>query len=150
MSDQDYQIRCAQWPADDTLIQSVRRQVFVIEQGIPEVLEWDGLDPGCVHLLATSDGHPIGTIRLQSDGHIGRMAVLSTYRHQGIGTALMKSMLDIAAEQGLPDLYLDSQTAAIDFYKRFGFMPQGPEFSEAGIPHQRMIYSVQLATKTVD
>ena len=43
----------------------VREAVFVQEQRVPLELEWDALDPQCVHVLARdAAGNPIGTGRL--------------------------------------------------------------------------------------
>ena len=38
----------------------------------------------------------------------------------------------------MTDLALNAQTTACDFYRRFGFIADGPEFIEAGLPHQAM------------
>ena len=59
-------------------LRAVREAVFVQEQGVPLELEWDALDPLCVHVLARDDRRPrpIGTGRLTPEHKIGRMAVL--------------------------------------------------------------------------
>jgi predicted GNAT family N-acyltransferase len=113
--------------------------VFVRELGIPADQEWDGLDPECAHLLAYDmDGNPIGTARMQADGHIGRMAVLPDWRGRGVGSALLLMLIELAAAHGLDEVFLNAQTAAADFYHRHGFIASGEEFSAAGIPHIRM------------
>ena len=56
---------------------AIRHKVFVGEQNVPVELEIDGLDDEAKHALAFVDGVPIGTGRILSDGHIGRVAVLS-------------------------------------------------------------------------
>jgi predicted GNAT family N-acyltransferase len=43
-----------------------------------------------------------------------------------------------AAQRGMRRLALSAQTHAVDFYARFGFVPEGPEYQEAGLPHQAM------------
>ena len=40
------------------------------------------------------------------------------------------------------DLALHAQTHASGFYRRFGFVEEGPEFMEAGIPHRTMVRSL--------
>lgn len=137
-------IKTAAWPDDQDLIQSVRKQVFVLEQGIEASLEWDGRDAQCQHLLAlTPAGVAVGTVRLQADGHIGRLAVISQYRNQGIGTALLQYLLRMTEKQGMTHLYLHAQVSAISFYTRFGFYNQGSQFMQAGLSHQPMVYSVR-------
>lgn len=141
---QPVKIKIAAWPDDQELIQSVRKQVFVLEQGIEASLEWDGRDAQCQHLLAlTPAGDAAGTVRLQADGHIGRLAVISRYRKRGIATALLNYLLRMTAKQGMTHLYLHAQITAISFYEAFGFNNQGSQFMEAGLLHQPMVYSVR-------
>ncbi|HHH40023.1 MAG TPA: GNAT family N-acetyltransferase [Sedimenticola sp.] len=117
----------------------VRTRVFIEEQGVPPELEQDDLDPGARHLLAEdSAGRPIGTLRILDGGQIGRMAVLPAWRRHGVGSALMHTALARLARPGSPRPFLNAQTRAIPFYRRFGFVVVGPEFMEAGIPHRRM------------
>jgi len=132
-------VRLADWGADAPLLRAVREAVFMIEQGVPAELEWDGLDPDCAHALALSArGEAIGAARLTPDGHIGRMAVLAPWRGQGVGRALLEAMLSEARRRGFPQVALNAQTHAQGFYQRFGFARQGDEFPDAGIPHVRM------------
>jgi predicted GNAT family N-acyltransferase len=80
----------------------------------------------------------IGTGRLLPDGHIGRMAVLADWRGKGVGRALLERLLEEARLQSCA-LALHAQTHASGFYRRFGFVEEGPEFMEAGIPHRTMV-----------
>lgn len=117
----------------------VRETVFVAEQGVPAEMEYDRWDPNSLHALARGPaGEPIGTGRLLPDGHIGRMAVLKDWRNQGVGTMLLLHLMDAARKHGIEHLALNAQITAEDFYRRFGFVREGAEFTEAGIPHVRM------------
>ncbi len=118
----------------------IREQVFIKEQGVPSDLEWDGLDQDAIHLLAvvTPSQQAVGTVRILNDGHIGRMAVLDEWRNQGIGRQLLKQIIDVAHQLGLKQVFLAAQTTAIDFYTRYGFVPEGEEFMDAGIAHRNM------------
>jgi len=117
----------------------VRRRVFIDEQGVPEELEWDAEDENADHVLAiTSDGKPIGTGRLKRDCYVGRMAVLEPWRGRGVGGSILEKLLAIARERGCTAVRLHAQTHALGFYARFGFVPEGEEFEEAGIPHYLM------------
>ncbi|MEO5699756.1 MAG: GNAT family N-acetyltransferase [Casimicrobiaceae bacterium] len=134
-----FAVRTARWPEDADLLQSLRHDVFVVEQGVPATLEWDGIDARCVHALAVaSDGTAVGCGRLLPDGHIGRMAVLRPWRGRGVGGALLVHLVDLARHRGESSVVLNAQTHAVDFYRRHGFVPLGPTFMEAGIPHQAM------------
>ena len=91
MSEPNFRVRLADWERDRGILEAIRRQVFVLEQQVPEELEWDGRDAQSVHVMAeTLSAKPIGTARLLTDGHIGRMAVLKPWRGQGAGTAITR------------------------------------------------------------
>ena len=127
------------WPQDRARIERVRRAVFIEEQGIPEADEWDDSDPLCWHLLVLGANRDVvGTGRLDPAGKIGRVAVLPQYRGTGAGAAIVSRLVDLAAAQGLTQVYLNAQASALGFYERLGFRAEGPEFDEVGIPHRRM------------
>jgi len=134
-----FRVRRADWERDHEYLRRVREAVFVREQNVPSALEWDGSDAGCLHVLAEdSAGTPIGTGRLLSDGHIGRMAVLATWRRCGVGSAILTELLRWATEQGMTELVLNAQAHALGFYQRHGFSAEGDVFLDAGIDHLRM------------
>lgn len=136
------------WPVHSELIRKLREIVFVLEQGVSRKIEWDGQDHLCQHAIAlTAENEIVGTGRIQPDGHIGRIAVLSSWRGQGVGAALLEVLISLAQDANHEQIYLNSQTHAINFYQRFGFIPQGPVFMEAGIPHQRMELLIDLTSK---
>lgn len=129
----------ADWRNDQAAIRSVRHAVFVIEQGIPAALEWDGLDADCRHIIARSArGEAVATGRLAPDGRIGRMAVLPAWRRRGVGHALLAQLLQLAGSRGLGFVYLHAQLASAGFYQREGFQQSGVPFELAGIAHVNM------------
>jgi muramoyltetrapeptide carboxypeptidase len=135
-----FAVRLAEWPADERVLRALRHQVFVVEQHVPESVEWDGLDAECRHALAEdADGRAIGCGRLLPDGHIGRMAVVPAWRGQGVGVALLDALVALAGEVGHRRVALNAQTHAMAFYARCGFAPCGAEYEEAGIPHRAMV-----------
>jgi predicted GNAT family N-acyltransferase len=143
----DYVTALATWAQDRVQIQRVRRTVFIEEQQIAERDEWDDLDPVAAHVLvfdhaAAQKRDAVGTGRLEPTGKIGRVAVLPQYRGTGAGVAVMRRLMDLAAERGFTEVYLNAQRSAAGFYERLGFRTDGPEFDEVGIPHQRMRRSV--------
>jgi predicted GNAT family N-acyltransferase len=125
----------ATWTADRGMLERVRREVFVLEQGIPESAEWDPEDATSVHVLATLNREPVGTGRLNRAGKIGRIAVLPAQRGRGIGTM---SLLHEARRLGIREPCLHAQVQAVPFYEKLGFERKGEVFDEAGIPHVRM------------
>lgn len=136
---QGFRLRLADWERDEAALREVRTRVFVEEQAVPEEEEWDGLDPECVHAVAeTAADGVVATGRLHPSGKIGRMAVMAPWRGRGVGAAILRRLLEEAARQDLPEVYLNAQVPVLGFYARFGFVAEGEEFEEAGIPHRLM------------
>lgn len=134
-----FSVRAAVWSRDEPAIARIRRQVFIEEQAVPEVMEWEVRDSECDWFVAQDKaGEVVGICRLTPDAHIGRMAVLPAWRRRGVGSALLQAALGAARQQGLRQVALHAQVHAVAFYGRFGFKPSGPEFDEAGIPHRLM------------
>lgn len=138
-SDDAFRIEAIDYAGGVDDLRAVREPVFVQEQQVPIELEWDELDPLCVHMIARDTaGKPIGTGRLTPEHKIGRMAVLPEWRGRGVGDALLLALIDEAAQRRWPELCLHSQASAIGFYVKHGFVPYGERFMEAGIEHQSM------------
>lgn len=130
------------WDTHAAALMAIREQVFIDEQGVPRELEHDEYDITALHLLAKIDqAIPVGTARLLEDGHIGRMAVIRAWRGQGIGSALLRELVTIAAKRGQSQPFLHAQCAAMPFYERLGFRADGPVFMDAGIAHRLMRYT---------
>lgn len=139
----------ASYPADIDKLRAVREPVFVVEQRCPIEEEWDALDPVSYHALVLNDrGEPVATGRLTPEHTIGRMAVLADYRGSGTGAMLMERLIARARELGYPELALSSQTHAIPFYERFGFVAEGAEYLDANIPHRMMRRPLPPASPT--
>jgi predicted GNAT family N-acyltransferase len=132
-------VREVAWHTHRVELQAIRRAVFVEEQHVPEELEWDEADARCRHVLAfAAAGEAVGTGRLLPDGHIGRMAVLASWRGRGAGSAILEFLLTLARRQQFDVVQLHAQTHALGFYAKHGFAIAGDEFMEAGIPHRPM------------
>ena len=123
-------------------IHGIRSQVFQQEQNVEPDLDFDGLDDFTPHLIAYCEDEPVGTARMRTlDSHsikLERMAVLSAYRGQGIGKALVQAAIAFADAQSIPEIRLHAQVHAKEFYKKLGFESYGEEFNDAGIAHVAM------------
>ena len=109
---------------------------------MPIHIEMDGLDSIAWHFLAsTTAGKTIGCSRLLPSGKIGRLAVLRSYRGEGVGTALLKETVRFGTAALKSKLYLHAQSYAKDFYEVNGFSSIGAPFLEADIEHIKMIYN---------
>lgn len=117
----------------------IRFEVFVREQGVPREIELDENDAVSLHAVAfDAEAGAVATGRLLPDGHIGRMAVLASWRGKGIGSALLQALMRAARERSLSELALSAQTHAVAFYHAHGFRAEGEIYEEAGIAHLAM------------
>ncbi|HZK39518.1 MAG TPA: GNAT family N-acetyltransferase [Clostridia bacterium] len=119
----------------------IRKAVFVDEQNIPIENEMDGLDAKCFHIVLYDDAAPIGSGRLyinHDSARLGRVAVLQNERGKGYATLICKALIDIAKRENAKRITLDSQSYVVPLYKKLGFISEGDEFLEEGIPHFKM------------
>ena len=127
------------WEEAQPVAGPLRFAIFVGEQKVPPGIELDDLDASCVHAVAYDvDGKAIGTGRLLSDGHIGRMAVVVEWRRRGIGAQILEALINEARKRGHKEVILAAQLRAAEFYRRAGFAVEGKIYEEAGIIHQDM------------
>lgn len=138
-SESTAQVRVARWDADEETLQRIRSAVFVLEQGVPRSIEWDGKDSEAGHVIAELDGEPVGCGRLLPEGRIGRLAVLEAYRGRGLGRLMLDALISEARKTGMAGVHLHAQANAIDFYEKAGFVAEGERFLEADIEHQNML-----------
>jgi predicted GNAT family N-acyltransferase len=122
----------------------IRHRVFVEEQGVPAALEADGKDAEASHFLALLDGQPAGAGRLRVQGRyakLERIATLAEHRGLGIGRRITEAMRDRALRAHPGSIpFLHAQGSAVGFYRKLGWVMEGPVFHEAGIPHQAMVF----------
>lgn len=118
---------------------TVRRAVFIDEQGYTEEEEFDEIDLSVPHLVLFDGETPVATGRLilSLDGtaKLGRIAVLKSYRGRHLGAEVVKELLSKAKESGAKRAYVSAQVYAVPFYNRFGFKEYGSEYLDGRIPH---------------
>ena len=120
---------------------TVRREVFVWEQHVPEALEHDDYDVTATHFVAIVDGEVAGTLRVifsPEHAKIGRVAVRQPFRGRGIAKAMLLEAMVFARAEGQPRFYLTAQTDKLGLYEKLGFTAFGDEFDDAGMPHLAM------------
>jgi len=131
-------IKIVQTPEEFDRCFGIRTTVFVEEQEVPLELEMDEYDAIATHFLLRDGETPLATARLL-DKHglakIGRVAVLKEARGRGLGLLLMQAVIEEAKRRGFTESVLDAQTYAVPFYARLGYVAEGAEFDDAGIPH---------------
>lgn len=133
------------WHSHKETLRRIRETVFIVEQQVPREIEWDGADDTASHFLVIDEaGQALGCARLLPSGQIGRMAVLAEHRGRGLGQRLLSEAVAEAKRQGMSSVHLHAQTHAAGFYRKAGFLPQGGEFLEAGMPHQAMALELPI------
>lgn len=130
----------------------VRRRVFAIEQGAPDLRVHDPDDARSLNALAwfypsLDDDYrvPVGTGRLTLSPFRGGtalvawVATLPEFRGNQIGREVMQFLLRASDAAGARQVTLAAQAPAEHFYRRLGFITDGPRYDVRGIPHVRMV-----------
>lgn len=122
----------------------LRVEVFVVEQACPYP-ELDGRDllAETRHFwLESADGQVVSTLRLMEEHpggekafRIGRVCTNRAERGRGHTARLMQAAL---AEVGDYPCHINAQTYLEEMYSRHGFVRDGEEFLDDGIPHVPM------------
>lgn len=140
------QIKPVESEAEWEQAKAIRRRVFIEEQDCPPEEEWDGFDAVSRHVLGLVDDTPVATARWRTVPYeealvakLERFAVLPAHRGQGYGRQLVRYLLRDAHRAGFDTFLLHAQAHLEDFYASFGFERVGAPFSEAGIPHVKMV-----------
>jgi ElaA protein len=129
-------------------ILALRSAVFVVEQSCV-YLDPDGrdLEPNARQVWIERDGEIVAALRLVIDPandsadtsgapiRIGRVATRADCRGAGFAAALVRRALQLCEGRVV---VLSAQTYLADWYGRFGFVVDGPEFLDDGIPHLPM------------
>ncbi|GAA1605647.1 GNAT family N-acetyltransferase [Actinoplanes couchii] len=122
-------------------ILKLRSEVFVVEQECA-YLDPDGRDsePGTRHLWFERDGKIRAYLRILSDAEgverIGRVVTAAEARGAGLGARLLTEAITVIGNR--PSI-LDAQAHLSGFYGKFGYVVNGAEYVEDGIPHVPMI-----------
>jgi ElaA protein len=126
-------------------IMQVRNDVFVYEQHC-YYQDLDDKDQACIHVLGRNEQQKlVAYCRILPPGltyptnSIGRVLVISAYRKQQLGRALMQKTLDyILSTYGKVPLTIEAQLYLQAFYESLGFVRTSDVFDDAGIDHVEM------------
>jgi N-acetylglutamate synthase-like GNAT family acetyltransferase len=150
---------------DLTEVFSVRRKVFVEEQGITEEMEFDALDEASIHAIVynneaeevnstnnkKSNGKKaVATGRIIYDGvncTIEKIGVLEDYRGRLYGDFTVRMLLNKAFTSGINEVFLHTQINTEGFFQKIGFHKVGANFSENGKSCCKMIIYTQDINK---
>lgn len=125
----------------------LRLSVFVVEQNCP-YQDADGKDLKSFHLWGERNRNMIAYARIlppnisYKEVSIGRVVTSQKARRTGAGKAVMeKSMEFIKKEFGNVPVRIGAQVYLQKFYEGFGFVREGNEYMEDGIPHIIMLFT---------
>jgi predicted GNAT family N-acyltransferase len=138
-----YTVRYASTEADRDAAYALRREVFEVEQNVPRPLDRDALDHQANHVVAFDEkGRCVGTGRfVRRDNRvvqIGRMAVAADHRRFGVGAMVIEALERMAVLRGIAEVVLHAQLPSVKFFEHRGYLKEGEEFKEEGVPHVRM------------
>ena len=125
---------------------NLRIAVFVVEQNCP-YQDADGKDLRSRHVMGIRNGELVAYSRIVLPGvsykevSIGRVVTSPAARRTGAGKILMKKNMEfIQKEFGTVPVRIGAQLYLQKFYESFGFVREGEEYLEDGIPHIIMLY----------
>ncbi len=138
-----YVVRFATSGADHDAAYDLRRAVFEVEQNVPRPLDRDAYDNNADHVVVfDDDGRCVGTGRVvrvdNRTCQLGRQATAADRRCHGVGSAVLESLERMARLRGLAEIVVHAQIPAQPFYARRGYVTEGGQFLEEGVPHVLM------------
>jgi len=108
------------WPAEQV-------QAFLTGQFEHQQRHYEAHFPGALFLLLMRHGLPVGRLswwESREQAVLVDVILLPALRGQGLGTALLKTLLDHADARGLPvELHVAAGNPAHRLYRRLGFVP---------------------------
>ena len=104
----------------------VRIQAMARKHQIPLNVEFDEHDtPETKYIVVIDNYLPVATCRMYAIDDeqvmLGRIVVLPEYRHQGLGTRVVRETEKWAKELGYKSAVVESRDNKIQFYERIGY-----------------------------
>lgn len=122
----------------------LRSEVFVVEQNCV-YQDLDGKDAKAIHVFTEEDGIIAAYCRLFGPGDyfenasIGRVVIGQKYRDRKWGHAMMQAAIAAIADIWQTSaITISAQLYLKKFYESHGFVQDGEQYLEDGIPHIRM------------
>ncbi|MGB5435499.1 MAG: GNAT family N-acetyltransferase, partial [Maribacter sp.] len=126
-------------------ILQLRSEVFVVEQDCV-YQDLDGNDQKALHVIGFKNDKIIAYTRIFKPGDyfeeasIGRVVVSPSTRKEGCGVEIMKASIQAVKEKyNETTMRISAQKYLLKFYNALGFVQDGEEYLEDGIPHVAML-----------
>ena len=127
----------------------LRSEVFVVEQDCV-YQDVDDKDQQAIHLFISDDKEVIAYTRIFAPGlyfkssSIGRVVVSSEHRKGSLGHQIMDASIKAVQQKfNTSKITISAQTYLKNFYESHGFIKEGNEYLEDGIPHIKMVLSLR-------
>ena len=129
------------------MILQLRMEVFIVEQNCP-FMDLDGNDYDALHLLSIHDNRCVAYARIHKDKNttdglslISRVMIVKDFRGKGLAYDLMNQAIEQAKIcSPKADIKIAAQKRLQNFYEKCGFVYEGEDYIEDGIPHCTMYY----------
>ena len=110
---------------------------------LPLGSERDILDTESFHCMALDNQHSViavGSIQPTNNDamRIRYMAVSAEFRRLGIGSLIIKQLLDHAMKRNASTCWLNARSSAVEFYQQQGFVVLGKVDTDLKVPHFKM------------
>jgi len=119
----------------------LRVDVFVAEQHCPyNEIDGQDADPDTRHILAFDREALVGCARVfptENGSRFGRFVVHPNHRGSGLGPDIVRAGIEYT-ERFPGDLVIEAQAGLVGYYSQFGFVAEGEEFLDTGVPHRAM------------
>jgi ElaA protein len=122
----------------------LRQEVFVVEQACA-YLDCDDHDQRSIHVFAT-DPELVAYARVLPPGEkfaeasLGRVVSAKSARRTGAGRAIVQHAIAVIERRfGRVPVRISAQSYLARFYGELGFVREGDEYLEDGIPHIEML-----------
>ena len=122
----------------------LRSEVFVVEQNCV-YQDVDGKDNKAIHVLGIKNANIVAYTRIFKPGDyfkeasIGRVVVSKSVRKDGYGIDIMKASIKVIEDKySKSSIRISAQKYLLKFYNSLGFIQEGEEYLEDGIPHIQM------------
>ncbi len=108
----------------------------------------DSLEEESIHLVCFKNDSVVGTGRLtilENKAIISQMAVDELYKRKGIGSTILKLLIEKSITLNIKCIELSAREVAIPFYKEQGFIAVHKKYPsmKTGVIHQKMIKNLR-------
>jgi len=80
-----------------------------------------------------------------TNARLRKFATLSDFQGQGLGSYLIKHIIELLKSKNIDLFWCDARKAALSFYQKLGMKQQGRDFDKSGISYIKMAVKLNSA-----